>query len=341
MQILLAGSVSPFTGREELHWLHAISRNIRDLGFQIDTFMLPVVQNPLLLPEQMMALRLLDLEASCDLLLTIGYPAFVLKHPRKRALLFALAPHLHEWFDSEYGVLATNQYQIIRDAVRNTEKKCLSEAERIICASGMLADQIKNDYSLDSRAMNLDDASVDDSTVLFPGEGVWVITESTLEPHERVEILLDAIAFSEESWKLNIFVPSASDVYHNALLHRIERLRINERVFVTMGSLPISVLEKSCCYVSLHYLTTRIPECVLRAAKVNAPIITSSDCGALLQVVEHNVNGLVVAPDSKSIARALDQITVNKELAQQLSQGNKDFISSIADVYTVTQRLIQ
>ncbi len=87
MRILLAGSVSPFTGREELHWMHAISKGIKELGFKIDTFMLPIVQNPLLLPGQMMALRLLNIKAICDLLITVGYPAFVLNHPRKRVLL--------------------------------------------------------------------------------------------------------------------------------------------------------------------------------------------------------------------------------------------------------------
>lgn len=340
MRILLAGSASPFTGREELHWMQAISNGIKELGFQVDTFMLPIVQNPLLLTEQMMALRLLNVESSCDLLITVGYPAFVLKHSRKRVLLFSLASPIHEWFDGEYGVLATPQYQSIRQAVQNAEKKCLSGAERIVCGSNMLADKLKNEYSLNSTVFILDDVCADKNNVNLPEKEFWVVAESTLEPCDRVDMLLDAVAFSSQDWKLNIFVPTASDVYYSALLQRMERLGIKERIVITPGSLPPAVLEKSPAHVTLRYLATRIPECAIRAIKSNTPTLTLSDCGALLEVIKNNVNGLVVEPNAGTIARVLDQISIDAKRAKQLSIGNQELVNRVADINTVVQSLV-
>jgi hypothetical protein len=121
-RVMIAVSVSPFCGREEMHWAQAIQRGLREKRIEVELFMLPVVHNPLLIPEQMTALRLLDVKDNSDLLLTIGFPAFVLKHPKKRVLLFSLASSLHEHFDTEFGILATPQYQKIRGAVQNAEK---------------------------------------------------------------------------------------------------------------------------------------------------------------------------------------------------------------------------
>ncbi len=340
MRILLAASVSPFTGREELHWMHAISKGIKELGFKIDTFMLPIVQNPLLLPGQMMALRLLNIKAICDLLITVGYPAFVLNHPRKRVLLFSLASPLHEWFDSEYGVLATPQYQSIRRDVQNAEKKCLLDAERIICGSTMLAKKLESEYSLNPSAFILDDTCAEKSNINLPEKEFWVVAESTLEPCDRVDMLLDAVAFSNENWKLNIFVPSASGVYYSALLKRMKRLGIKERIVITTGSLLLGVLENSFVHIMLRYMTTRIPECVIRAIKSNVPTLTLSDCGALLEVVMNNINGLIVEPNANKIAQTLDRISVDTKLAKQLSEGNHELVNRVTDINTVIQRLV-
>src|SRR5215213_9600734 len=200
MRVLIAGSCSPFSGREEIRWTTILTKTLRDKGIDVDSFMLPFVNNPLLIPEQMMSLRLLDVKKSCDLLLTVGYPAFVLQHPHKRVLLFSLASSLHEHFGTEYGVLSTPQYQRIRDAVHAAERKCLMEAEHILCASKTLATQIQVQYHLPAKALIFDSElnTANQSDLLE--EGTWVVCESTLEPADRIDLLLNAVTHAKEPW---------------------------------------------------------------------------------------------------------------------------------------------
>jgi glycosyltransferase involved in cell wall biosynthesis len=340
MKIMLAGSVSPFTAREELHWAQAISKKLSESGHQVDLFNLPVVQDPLLLSEQIMASRLLSVDPNCDLLITIGYPAFVLKHPRKRALLFSLASPLHEWFDTEYGVIATPQYHSLRHSIQAAEKSCLAEADCIVCGSANLAAQLKDEYTLRSASYLLDDVLQDKLENGLPAQVRWVVTESTLEPCDRYDLLLEAVAQSSGDWKLAIFVPSSSAVYRDALTQRIEKLAINERIAVVNAPLSTSALEQSLFHIVLRYQSARIPEGTIRAMKSNIPVVTVSDSGALLEVVKHNVNGLVVKPDSKSIAQWLDQTCTDTALVEKLAKGNQKLVGRVANVEMVVRELV-
>jgi glycosyltransferase involved in cell wall biosynthesis len=340
MRVLVAGSVSPFSGREELHWIQAITQGVKKKNIQVDMFMLPFVNNPLLLPDQMMSLRLMDVESSCDLLLTIGHPAFVLKHPHKRVLLFSLASSLHEWFDSEYGVLSTPQYQSIRSSVFNAEKNCLAEADKIICASLTLASIIKTEYQLNTDGVILDDCWIDSKDIPLPDNGEWVTCESTLEPSDRIDLLLNSVALSKEQWRLNIFVPSGSDVYYQALRQRIDRLGLNRRVYITDGALAPEVLKKSRVFIALTFSTTRIPECAIRAIKMSVPVVTASDCGSLLEIITNKINGFVVEPSDRGIAYAIDLIVADNKLQSELSQGSRQSIDKFSNIDNVIEGLM-
>lgn len=337
---MIAASVSCFSAREEIYWADAIARRLREKNFEVDMFMLPIIQNPLLLPEQMVAYRLLDAVGSCDLLLTIGYPAFVLKHHKKRVLLFSLASSFHEWFDTEYGILSTPQYQRIRNAVINAERRCLSEAERIVCASNRLASKLNSEYNLNSIPLILDDCSIEQNIQQPSKREPIIVCESTLEPADRIDLLLNAVYCSNEKWQLNIYIPSASPVYRDGFNQRIKRLDIHDRVIVTEEALQLGTLQGSSACVALQFATARIPGSVLHAIRSNTPIITASDCGAILETVSNKKNGLIVEPSAKDIAEALDLIVTNNGLKNQLTQGNKQVISKFSDDNSIIENLV-
>lgn len=322
MRVLIAGSCSPFSGREEIRWTTRLTEASKNKGVDVDSFMLPFVNNPLLIPEQMMSLRLLDVESSCDLLLAVGYPAFVLKHRHKRVLLFSLASSLHEHFGTEYGILSTPQYQRIRDAVHGAERKCLAEAERVLCASETLAAQIQSQYRLPAKAFSFDVHWNDTNPAGLLEEGTWVVCESTLEPPDRIDLLLNAVTHARGQWRLMIFVPSASEVYREALRQRIVRLGLKERVLVKDTALSLQDgSKKARVLVSLPFATMRVSESLLSAAKSQIPVVTATDCGAVLEMIQNERNGLIVEPSAEEIARALDLLVSDDKLHKRLSQG--------------------
>jgi glycosyltransferase involved in cell wall biosynthesis len=63
----------------------------------------------------------------------------------------------------------------------------------------------------------------------------------------------------------------------------------------------------------------------LEAFHAHKPVITLSDSGGPLEVVQDSINGLVVEPDARAIAEALDQIVLNRPLARRM--GGRAFES--------------
>jgi glycosyltransferase involved in cell wall biosynthesis len=342
MRVLIAGSCSPFSGREEIRWTTILTKTLKNKGIDVDHFMLPFVNNPLLIPEQMMSLRLLDVKKSCDLLLTVGYPAFVLQHPHKRVLLFSLSSSLHEHFGTEYGVLSTPQYQRIRDAVHVAERKCLMEAERVLCASNTLAAQIQTQFHLQAKTLIFDSNLNDANPASLLEEGAWVVCESTLEPSDRIDLLLNAATHANEQWRLMIFVPSASEVYRQALHQRIERLGLKERVLVKDTALILQDgSKKAQVFVALPFRTTRIPESLLQAIKSHIPVLTATDCGAILEMTQNEKNGLVAGPSASEIAHAADLLVSDVKLHQRVSQGYGRSNRKPFDVEKLAESLVE
>jgi glycosyltransferase involved in cell wall biosynthesis len=340
MRVIIAGSASPFTEREEMHWLRALEKKLLKTQNKVDSFMLPSVNNPLLIPDQMMAYRLIDIENYCDILITIGYPAFVLKHSHKRVLLFSLASSFHDWFDTEYGVLSTPQYQRIRSTVFDAEKRCLAEAEKITCASSTLAAFIRTEYKLKCDGMVLDDDEdhKENSSSLGPGE--WIACESTLEPYDRVDLLLNAVCLSIGQWKLAIFVPSSSSVYRTALQRRIERLALKERVLIVDGEISSESLKKVYALVSIPFASTRIPESLLRARSLNVPVVTTTDSAAVLEVIRDEIDGFIVEPSGKEIASVADRIMKNDDIHRRSSVGDQSSAMQAIDPNSLLNHLL-
>jgi hypothetical protein len=340
MRVLVAGAVSPFTAREEIPWVRALAEALQTRNVEVDSFMLPVVQDPLLLHEQMMALRLVDASSSSDLLVCVGYPAFVLRHPHKRVLLFTLASSLHEWFDSEYGVLATPQYRRIRTAVAETERRCLAEAERIACGSPQLAAKLSADYGLQAAGFFLDDGPEGEQNLAGQNScpleaGDWIVCESALEPFERIDLLLSAMAQSNGKCRLGLFVPSASETYRNALDQRVNRLGLQDRVTIRDAALSADVLQNSCACIAIPFASPRIPASVVRAVKARTPVIAAADAGGLLDVVARSGFGAVAEPTAARIAEAIDAAVADR--LRGSPQGN----GSTAPVFSAAGAVIE
>ena len=188
--------------------------------------------------------------------------------------------------------------------------------------------------------MILGDCHEIQETVQPLDNGPWVVCKSMLEPAERMDLLLNAVGRSSLNWRLLICVPSASDVYRQAVENRIKRLGLEGRVVLYKGPLTTSVLTESSGYIALHFASTRVPESAARAVKTQVPIVTASDCGALLEVVDHNTNGLVAEPTAEKIALAVEKLVSDQKYRQRLSSGSRSFGGITNDVAAVVERLV-
>jgi glycosyltransferase involved in cell wall biosynthesis len=76
----------------------------------------------------------------------------------------------------------------------------------------------------------------------------------------------------------------------------------------SVGVLYVPFLEDSYGYVTLE------------AFHAHKPVITCSDSGGPLEIVENGVNGLVVEPNPASVASAMDRLRADPEAAAAMGE---------------------
>jgi glycosyltransferase involved in cell wall biosynthesis len=58
------------------------------------------------------------------------------------------------------------------------------------------------------------------------------------------------------------------------------------------------------------------------AAHAHRPVIATTDAGAVLEFVEHGLNGLVVEPRPEAVAEAMDRLYLDRALAGRYGEAN-------------------
>ena len=149
LKILIVGNVIGNENYEEDLLVKQLEIELKNIGHITDSFLLPFSRNFLTALDQIFSYRLLEIN-DCDLLITVGYPACLLKHPNKIVYLFETLPHYWEYWDSEYGILGNVQYSNIKVALIGIDQKILATAKKIYCNSQLLKDDLMRNIGIAS-----------------------------------------------------------------------------------------------------------------------------------------------------------------------------------------------
>jgi glycosyltransferase involved in cell wall biosynthesis len=315
VKIIISSSFVPFVdggGRFIVEWLE---RRLAEYGHSVERIYLPFVENPpQIIFEQMTAYRLIDLAESADRLIAIRPPAHMLRHPCK---VLWFIHHLRAFYDlwqtSFCPISDTPAGRAIRDQVIAADNAALAEAHRVFTNSKTVA----------ARLLRFNDIH---SGVLYPplaeperfrcdGYGDEIVCVSRVERHKRQDLLVEALSYARTPVRLRLCGLSNEPAYADQLQTRIasdfaDRVKFEhqwiteeekvERLAGALAVVYVPVDEDSYGYPSLE------------ASYARKPILTTSDSGGVLELVEDSVNGYVSEPDPRALAEAMDRLYTEK-----------------------------
>jgi len=333
MNILIASTVSAYDNREEKALVQEINSIVKEMGHNVDFFYLPYNNDLYSIPQQMLSLRLLTIGLETDILLTVGYPAFALKHPKKYAFLFSLSSQFHEYWNSEYGVMeeffTASRLLNIRNSVWHAEQIALREVKEVFCSTKMLQNIMQRDVDINSNLFSFsapekmkdDDINADNS---------YILVESNLTPPHRIELILDAVSKANTKFRLCLFLPQCETKYRKALDARIERLMISERVEIHEGIASISTIGKARAVVCAGYTLSKIPSYLYHSADYGIPVIILQDGGGLTELCDKYRGIIVAKADAIDLAYAMDKAL--KTSKDQVKSQNQDHSREIREI---------
>lgn len=281
MKILIVGSIQGDGSYEEEALCLALKEELLDQNHTVDCFFLPYERNILALPEQILAYQLLQV-GHCDCLITIGYPACMLKHHNKVSYLLQMEPMLGEYWDSAYGILANRQYSDLLQWVWKTERQALGEARKVLTVSKLLAKDLNERYGLTCQTAVYPPLECEAKENEEPGG--YVLCESSLLPWQRAERIVE-VAVLQPDCRIHLHVPNAMKDYVEYIQNLIQEKHVEQQVKLIFARVGIQDMKQACGVFLPDYQIRRIPNIALCGMKNKKPVIAIHDGGALTEIV--------------------------------------------------------
>lgn len=331
MKIVLASSFVPFInggGRFIVEWLE---NKLLEHGHEVERFYLPFADTPHDLIDQVAAFRLMDLSEAGDRLITFRPPSHVLQHPNK---VLWFIHHIRVFYDlwgAPDGVEPSLANDAVRRVLTHVDTTTISEARKVFTNSKVVSERLRTFNGLASQP-------------LYPpiwrperfrcdGYGDEIVVVCRVEPHKRQQLLIEAMAHVRTAVRLRLCGASAHPAHGQAIKAQIAALGVQDRV--QFEDRWISEAEKAdilanalaAAYLPADEDSYGYPS--LEAAHARKGVITTTDSGGVLELVEDGRNGLVTPPDPRALAQAMDRLYGDRGLAARMGSANLERLAEL------------
>jgi glycosyltransferase involved in cell wall biosynthesis len=293
-------------------------------GHEVDVLWLPFWSRWDQMPEQMLALRLTDVWDSADRLIAIRTPAYLLRHPHK--ILWFIHHHraAYDLWGTEYqDIPETPSGHRVRNAIIAADNEAFAESRRIFTNSRTVSDRLLRFNNVQSEVLY---PPVRDPERFRRGRyGNYVVFLSRIARHKRQALAIEAMRHVRSSARL--VIAGAPD--EPELLTSLRDAVAAEPLAARVQLIPrwISEQEKrdllagarAAIYIPLDEDSYGYPS--LEAFHSGKAVITCSDSGGTLELIEDGRHGFITAPEAEALAAAIDRLFLEDGLAQRLGDA--------------------
>ncbi|HEV3079852.1 MAG TPA: glycosyltransferase family 4 protein [Gemmataceae bacterium] len=332
MKIVLATTIVPFIeggGTSLVQWL---AMKLEEYGHQVDVFKIPIHTQPQHLLEQMLALRLLGMRGYGDRLITIRTPSYLLEHPNKVLwFIHHFRPAYDLWGTPYHSFPASPEGAALRRSIIRADEQAFKSARAIFTNSKIVSGRLREHSQVDSE-------------VLYPpllkperfrnaGYGDYIFYASRISSIKRQWLAIQAMDYVRSGVRLVLAGRPDVEPERERLQSALKACKNAERV--TLIDRWISEEDKVRWYAGalgalyLPYLEDSYGYACLEACHAEKPVITCSDSGGPLELIENGRTGLVVEPDPRALAEAMDRLFDDRQRAARMGTRARERIREL------------
>ena len=280
--------------------------------------------------DHMLACRLLDITESegrsVDLAVALRFPAYLMKHPNKIVWLLHQHRPAYELWDHDAGadLIHTPDGAMVRDAIREADRRLLPEARAMFANSVTVAARLKVHCGLDSTPLYHPPPRAD-AFFTRTADG-YLFLPSRLSPIKRQQLVLEALACTRHAVRVAFSGPSFAAGYEERLQAEALRLGVAKRVQWLGAIDDQEKLERyaRCLAVVFPPFDEDYGYVTLEAMLAGKPVITCSDSGGPLEFVVDGETGLVAEPRAEALAEAMDVLWEDRERAAAMGLAARE-----------------
>ena len=331
MKIIIASTIVPFIeggGTFIVDWLE---NKLIEYGHRCEVLKIPFYSHPSFLQKQMLAIKLMDIREHGDLLITIRTPSYLLNHPNKIVWFIHHYRPVYDLWGTPLGLPESKEYIDLRESVIAADNIGLGEAKKIFTNSPVVSGRLKKFNNIDSEVLF---PPLYNSKNYFCNDyGDYLFYPSRIVGGKRQQLVIESMKYTKTDVKLIVAGLTETKEWADYLKKIISKNGLENKVKLidswisleekielfsnSLGCTYVPVDEDSYGYVSLESYHSK------------KPIITCSDSGGTLEVVEDGVTGYIVDPKPEAIAESMDLLYSNKNKAEKMGNAGFDKINAM------------
>jgi glycosyltransferase involved in cell wall biosynthesis len=329
VKVLVLSNRVPFIrgGAEELSF--NLVRRLQEAGHQAEEMRIPFSWNPAeRLIEEMVIARSLRL-SNVDRVIALKFPAYLIPHENQVIWLLHQFRQAYDLFDAgQSHIERSPQGEAIRAAIRAADERAF-RSTRALYALPNTAKRLERYHGINASVLSqpLNDPE------LFSGggDGGFILAAGRIGDAKRQGLLIEALAHAP-GVRLVVAGPPEDAAVPDALRALAQRCGVADRVTFDLRFLPreeLATLVNECtasAYIpfdedSVGYVTME----AFQAAK---PVITGTDSGGVLEIVQDGETGLVAAPRPETLGQAMARMIADRPRAARLGAAGRSLLAA-------------
>jgi glycosyltransferase involved in cell wall biosynthesis len=318
MRIAVCAPQVPFVhgGAEIL--AETLVRELRERDHEADLVTVPFKWYPgTRVLDQAFLWRLLDLTESdgrpIDVVIATKFPSYCVRHPDKRVWVLHQFRQAYELDRTGLGQFGEGPPdRALRRAVQRLDRIALGEAKRLFATSRNVAQRLERSTGLAPEVMPHPPQELPYRCDEY---GDFVLSVNRLDRAKRIDLLLEAAALDES---LRVVVTGDGPDRQ-----RLESLtgRVDEDELASLYARCLAVF-----YAPVDEDFGMVP---YEAFLSHKPVLTTTDAGGPLEIVEDGRTGLVTAPDAAALARAAGRLRDHPDEARALGRAGQEVAARV------------
>jgi glycosyltransferase involved in cell wall biosynthesis len=330
--ILICTTQVPFTtGGAESH-VEGLRSALIEAGYNAEVVALPFKWYP---PDEIMrsalVWRMLDLSEAngkpVDLVIGMKFPAYLVAHKRKVLWIIHQHRSAYNLWDTPFDDLSTYpEGPHVREWIRHCDNRFIPEARKVFANSKTVADRLRRYNQIESEPLYHPPPRA--GQLRCGDQGDYVFYPSRLEPQKRQELLIEAAQHLRTPVKI-VFAGGSGNAKHYESLVKTYGVadRVSMRGFVPDSEMiELYANALGVCYLPFDedygYVT-------LEGMLSGKPVVVASDGGGAAELIEHEREGLIVEPEPRAIAGALDSLYTDRARARAMGERGREKLKSL------------
>jgi glycosyltransferase involved in cell wall biosynthesis len=323
MKVIVATTTTPFVYGGATLIVNWLEEALASRGHEVETYRIPVPTTPAELPGQLVGLRHWDFSGHGDRLISVRTPSYLVRHHSKVAWFLHHHRPAYDLWDAYPDVADSPDGWEFRRMMFSSDEVGLLECERVFTNSIRVQERLNHYNGIDSEVLY---PALGENVILDHGPvGDSLVYVSRFAPHKRQLLAVQAIAQCKTPVKLTVAGGTPDPRYVAQIQAEIARLGIGDRVTfipeVVTDDQKRDFLRQSLGVVYVPLDEDSYGFVGLEAAAAGKPLVTTSDSGGVLELVDDGVNGYVCRPSASELAKAFDALYSDRERARRMGEA--------------------